>query len=66
MIVDRYRSICCMRDRHGRNPLHYVAMSKYTKCFKTMHNLLEIEIDDEPHYEPFLKLFMEVGGLDDP
>lgn len=66
MIVDRYRAWCCQKDRHGRNALHYVAMSKYTKCFKTLKNLFEINIDSEPHYDAFLKSFMEIGGLDDP
>jgi len=66
MIVNRYREWCCHKDQYGRNPLHYVAMSKFTKCFKTLRNLFDINIEVEPHYDQFFKAFMEIGGLDDP
>jgi len=35
-IIDRYRSILCQRDKFGRNPIHYAAMSKFTKCYKAL------------------------------
>jgi hypothetical protein len=28
--------------------------------------LLDINIKEEPHYDGFLKMFFEIGGLDDP
>ena len=28
-----------------RNPIHYAAMNKYTKCYKTLEALLKIDID---------------------
>jgi ankyrin repeat protein len=65
-ICDRFRSILCHRDKHGRNPLHYCAMSKFTKCYKTLSLLLNIKIDDAPEYADFLKMYFEIGGLDDP
>ena len=41
-------------------------MSKFTKCFRTLQSLLTINIDHEPDYDSFLKLFFDVSGLDDP
>ena len=41
-------------------------MSKYTKCYKAMCALLDIKIDFEPEFASFLKLYFEIGGLDDP
>lgn len=54
------------RDIHGRNPLHYCAMSKFTKCYKALCLLVDIQIDSAPHYDEFLKMYFEIGGLDDP
>jgi ankyrin repeat protein len=34
MILDRYRSVLLLPDEHGRNPLHYAAMSKFTSCYR--------------------------------
>jgi hypothetical protein len=41
-------------------------MSKYTNCYKTLTLLLDIKIDKAPEYESFLKMFFEIGGIDDP
>lgn len=41
-------------------------MSKYTKCYKALTILLDIKIDYEPEFADFLKLYFEIGGLDDP
>jgi hypothetical protein len=43
-----------------RNPIHYAAMSKYTKCFKTIEALLKIDIDGIEGYDQFLGLFFEL------
>jgi hypothetical protein len=40
-----------------RNPIHYGAMSKYTKCYKTLETILMIDIDYVPGMDDFLKLF---------
>ena len=65
-IVERTREIICSKDRLGRNSLHYAAMSKFTQSFKTLQLLLSAELGNQPEYSAFLKLFFEVGGLDDP
>jgi hypothetical protein len=41
-------------------------MSKFTKCYKALTTLLDIKIDFEPEYEAFLKMYFEIGGLDNP
>jgi len=41
-IVDRYRQILTVQDKHGRNPIHYGAMSKFTKCYKALEAILTI------------------------
>ena len=64
LIINRYRSILTRQDTHGRNPLHYAAMSKFTKCFSAMQILLDIGIDNEPEYEAFLRRYFEIGALD--
>lgn len=40
--------------------MHYAAMSKFTKCFKCMEALLNIDIDVVEGYDQFLSLFFEL------
>jgi hypothetical protein len=63
-IVDRYRQILTQRDSQNRNPIHYGAMSKFTKCFMTVEALLNIDIDIVPCYDQFLSLFFQVQDLE--
>lgn len=35
-LVERYGQIFTHQDTNNRNPIHYGAMSKYTKCYKTL------------------------------
>ena len=45
-IIARYREILSQQDSVlKRNPLHYGAMNKFTKCNKTLEALLKIDID---------------------
>lgn len=46
---------------NNRNPIHYGAMSKYTKCYKTLMAALAIDIQDisTPGFD-FQHLFMTV------
>ena len=66
MIIERYRAILCHQDKNSRNPLHYAAMSKYTNCYRALEILLSINIDSEPDYEAFKKMYFDIAGLDDP
>ncbi len=63
-LIDRYRQILCQSDEHKRNPIHYAAMSKFTKCFKCMEALLDIRIDGVEGYDEFLGLFFELQMLE--
>ena len=64
-IVDRYRDILMCQDQSNRrNPIHYGAMSKYTKCYKTLEAILSIDIDVVPGYQDFLKLFFQIQDLE--
>lgn len=56
-IIDRYRQILCGQDKNGRNPIHYGAMSKYTKCHKTLEAVLTIDYDDVPDHDLFQHIF---------
>lgn len=57
-IIERYREILCQQDvTMGRNPLHYAAMSKFTKSLKALEALLDIDIDTVPGWESFITLF---------
>lgn len=47
-----------------RNPIHYAAMSKFTKCFKCIEALLNIDIDHVEGYDQFLTLFFELQLLE--
>lgn len=46
-----------------RNPLHYAAMSKFTKSLKTLESILDIQIDKVPGYDEFLKLYFQLQPL---
>lgn len=63
-LINRYRAILCQQDYYRRNPVHYAAMSKYTKCFKCMEALLSIDIDSVEGYDQFLSLFFELQLLE--
>lgn len=54
------------QDKHGRNPLHYAAMSQYTKCYRTVQAFLACELAFAPENSDFLKLYFEIAGLDSP
>ena len=58
-IIQRYREILTQQDAVvRRNPIHYAAMNKYTKCYKTLEALLKIDIDVVEGFDQFLNLFM--------
>jgi ankyrin repeat protein len=59
-LVNRLRQILCQQDTYNRNPIHYAAMSKFTKCFKCVEALLKIDIDHVEGYDAFLSLFFEL------
>lgn len=61
-LVIRMRGILCQQDQpFRRNPIHYAAMSKYTKCFKCVEALLSIDLEaDVEGYQEFVKLFFEL------
>jgi ankyrin repeat protein len=42
-ILIAYRSALTQLDQHGRNPLHYAALNKFTWCYKTIETILEVE-----------------------
>ena len=63
-IVDRYRQILTAQDILKRNPIHYGAMSKYTKCFRTLEAILDIDIDQVPGTDDFTKLFFQIQQLE--
>lgn len=56
-IVNRFREILTQQDKFRRNPIHYGAMSQFTKCFKTLDALLDIDIDRVPGTDDFIKLY---------
>ena len=59
-LIDRYRMILTQKDSHRRTPIHYAAMSKFTKCFKCVEALLNIDIDSVEAYDFFLSQFFEL------
>jgi len=63
-IITKYRQILATEDQFGRNPIHYAAMSKYTKCFKTLEALMSIDIDSAPDYYNFLDHFFSMQVLE--
>lgn len=63
-IVDRYRKMLTVQDKFRRNPIHYSAMSKQTKCFKTAQALLDIQIDEVPATKDFQDLFFSLQELE--
>ena len=63
-LINRYRQALCQQDNHRRNPLHYAAMSKFTKCFKCVEALLRLDADSVAGYDQFLQLFFELQLLE--
>ncbi len=63
-LINRLRQILCQQDINRRNPIHYAAMSKFTKCFKCIEALLNIDIDKVEGYDSFLQLFFELQLLE--
>ena len=65
-LLMRMRQIFGQQDQpHKRNPIHYAAMSKFTKCFKCIEALLNIDLEiDVDGYDEFLKLFFELQLLE--
>jgi len=63
-IVNRMEQILTKQDMHRRNPTHYAAMSKFTKCFKCLEALLHIDFDGVQGYDQFLGYFFELQLLE--
>ena len=64
-IIARYREILTQQDSVcRRNPVHYVAMNRYTKCHKTVEALLNIDIDFVEGFDQFLSLFMQIQNFE--
>ena len=60
-IISRYREILTRQDLNmRRNPIHYGAMNKFTKCNKTLEALLDIDIDHVEGFDQFLTLFFQL------
>ena len=60
-IIGRYREILTQQDsEQRRNPIHYAAMNKFTKCQKTLEALLQIDIDNVTGFDQFMPLFMQI------
>ena len=65
-IISRLREILTQQDSTmKRNPLHFVAMNKYTKCQKTLEALLDIDFDTVPGWKDYLILSKELSDLKD-
>ena len=41
-------------------------MSKFTKSYRCVQGLLEIDVNSEPDYDQFLRNYFEIGSLDSP
>lgn len=64
-IIARYREILTRQDGVSRrNPVHFAAMNKFTKCQKTLEALLSIDIDLVPGFDQFLPLYMQVQNFE--
>jgi hypothetical protein len=65
-LLMRMRQILVPQDMpHRRNPIHYAAMSKFTKCFKCIEALLNFDLEtDVEGYDEFIKLFFELQLLE--
>jgi hypothetical protein len=40
-----------------RNPIHYAAMSKTTKSFKTLEAMLDIDFEHVPDFDSFIDMY---------
>jgi hypothetical protein len=65
-LLARLRQALTQQDSpFHRNPIHYAAMSKFTKCFKCVEALLGFDLETDPEgYDEFLKLFFELQLLE--
>lgn len=64
-IIARYREILTAQEFiNKRNPIHYGAMNKFTKCHKTMEALLDIDIDHVPGFKDYIQLYFQLQGLE--
>lgn len=59
-ILARNRQILTQQDIHGRTPIHYGAMSRFTKCFKCLEAILKIEIDAMADTPNFIDMFFQI------
>ena len=47
-----------------RNPIHYGAMSKYTKCYKTLEAMLNLDLEQAPDNALFLGDYFKIQELE--
>ena len=63
-IIRQMKQILRKQDNNRSAPIHYAAMSKYTKCFKCIEALLHIDIEEVDDYDRFLAYFFELQMLE--
>jgi hypothetical protein len=56
-IINQLTQILSHQDKQRCNPIHYAAMSKFTKSFKCIEALLNVDIDMVEGYDQFLSYF---------
>lgn len=54
----------CQKDKEGRNPLHYAAMSKFPLSYLVVENILDFDFFSFSGWDAFLKLYEDIQYLE--
>lgn len=63
-MLDKYNMAFSKKDKEGRNPLHYAAMSKFSLCYVTLSEILDFDLFKNNEWGEFLHIFQDIQNLE--
>jgi len=64
LAIDRLAQSLIQKDKNGRTPLHYAAMSKFPLCYQVVNNILDYDFFSLDGWDDFLRQFEDIQTLE--
>ena len=62
--IQKFKCWLLVKDKEGRTPMHYAAMSKYSLCYLIVNNICDFEFLKLDGWNEFLQIFSDTQDLE--